>query len=306
MTEGSLEEKDAWTQWLLKARYLGNPEYAKETLRYLRSFRDSVLDNAKLNGKEEFFLDVGSGDGLIAFGALERMKNQSNSTAKVIFLDTSKSLLEHCRQISTNIPNPKPDCIFVQGSAEYLPFKDGSIDVITTRSVLVYIQDKRSTIKEFYRTLREKTGRISLFEPIFGYFDDNGEDLNRYFACNVSEISDIATKIRDFYRSLKPPKEKDSKLNFNERDLISACEVAGFTEALLQLHLILEPQNKALGYESYLSIPPFPNVPSMKEVMKKILSTDEIERFENVVRPQIDQHLGLKHHAAHSLIYAMK
>jgi arsenite methyltransferase len=189
--------EDAWENWLLKGRFAGNPEYAKETLRYLHTFRESVLDNARLNGNEEFFLDVGSGDGLISFGALERMKENDNFSASVIFLDTSKSLLQHCREISSNIENPKPECVFIQGSAEFLPFKGGVLDVITTRSVLVYIQDKRSTIKEFHRTLKQKIGRISLFEPIFGYFDDESEeDLNRYFKCDVSEIEDIATRIR--------------------------------------------------------------------------------------------------------------
>jgi ubiquinone/menaquinone biosynthesis C-methylase UbiE len=42
---------------------------------------------------------------------------------------------------------------------------DRSVDVITTRSVLIYVKDKAAALREFYRVLRSG-GRISLFEPI--------------------------------------------------------------------------------------------------------------------------------------------
>jgi len=41
---------------------------------------------------------------------------------------------------------------------------DASVDVVTTRSVLIYVRDKRRAFGEFARVLRPG-GWISIFEP---------------------------------------------------------------------------------------------------------------------------------------------
>ena len=66
MTE---QKQDQWAQWLLERRHGGNPEKQKATLKALMPIHDKVLQNARL-AQAETLLDVGCGDGLIAFGAL--------------------------------------------------------------------------------------------------------------------------------------------------------------------------------------------------------------------------------------------
>jgi ubiquinone/menaquinone biosynthesis C-methylase UbiE len=57
-------------------------------------------------------------------------------------------------------------CEFVFASADDLsPLVDASVDVVTTRSVLIYVSAKQQAFKEFYRVLKPK-GRLSIFEPI--------------------------------------------------------------------------------------------------------------------------------------------
>lgn len=69
MTDGP----DRWYRWLLDVRFGGDAAYrVKELTESLYPVRDTVLDKAQLMPGETL-LDVGAGDGLIAFGALERL-----------------------------------------------------------------------------------------------------------------------------------------------------------------------------------------------------------------------------------------
>lgn len=74
-------EQDRWSRWLLESRFGGDAEYAKEYLDKLREVRDGVLNHRLKLGDGARLLDVGAGDGLIGFGALDRM----GPTGRVIF-----------------------------------------------------------------------------------------------------------------------------------------------------------------------------------------------------------------------------
>jgi methylase of polypeptide subunit release factors len=77
---------DIWAQWLLHRRHGGDPQRLRATVEYLYPVWDRVLANARLR-KDGTLLDVGCGDGLIAFGALQR-----HQESKVIFSDISQDL----------------------------------------------------------------------------------------------------------------------------------------------------------------------------------------------------------------------
>src|SRR5713226_8940263 len=85
---------DVWAQWLLHRRHGGDPQRLKATLDYLYPVHDRVLTQARLSDGCAV-LDVGSGDGLIAFGAL-----QQSPTCRVIFSDISQDLLEHAASLA--------------------------------------------------------------------------------------------------------------------------------------------------------------------------------------------------------------
>src|SRR5579884_2289605 len=82
--------QDQWAQWLLQRRFGGNPQQLQAMLEVLSSWRDRILQNARL-APGEHLLDVGCGDGLVAFEALDRVGSQG----KVIFSDISQDLLDH-------------------------------------------------------------------------------------------------------------------------------------------------------------------------------------------------------------------
>ena len=86
------EELDKWAEWLLHRRDGDDAEQRRQALDYLIPVRDRVLDNAHV-APGDVLLDVGAGDGLIAFGAMERVQ----PGGRVIFSDISEDLIDHAR-----------------------------------------------------------------------------------------------------------------------------------------------------------------------------------------------------------------
>jgi hypothetical protein len=64
--------RDHWAEWVLHRRHGGADDELRATLNRLSKIRERVLDNAEVAAGLTL-LDVGTGDGLIAFGALERV-----------------------------------------------------------------------------------------------------------------------------------------------------------------------------------------------------------------------------------------
>ena len=86
-------QSDVWSEWLLRRRNGNDPEEESVIRRKVERFRDRVLEGAgPLAGK--VLLDVGAGDGLIAFGAFER----AGPSLRAIFADVSRPLLERAEQ----------------------------------------------------------------------------------------------------------------------------------------------------------------------------------------------------------------
>src|SRR5258708_19848024 len=126
--------QDQWAQWILHRRFGGDLHQGQTMLKELAAYRDRILEHAAIT-EGEIVLDVGCGDGLIAFGALDRVGEEG----QVIFSDISQDLLDHCRSLAESV-QVLEHCRFVRASAENLAaIATGSVDVVTTRSVLFYV-----------------------------------------------------------------------------------------------------------------------------------------------------------------------
>ncbi|MDB5058617.1 MAG: methyltransferase, CheR-type [Chloroflexi bacterium] len=125
-------EVECWSRWLLHTRFRG--PHGKEALDFLAAIRDRVLDRAQLR-PGDYVLDVGSGDGLLAFGALHRV----GPSGLVVVDDISQDVLDECARVAltAGVVNRMK---FVRNSASSLSdVPDGSIDAVLTRSVLMYV-----------------------------------------------------------------------------------------------------------------------------------------------------------------------
>lgn len=158
-------------------------------------------------------------------------------------------------------------CHFVLASANELSaIEDASVDAVTLRSVLIYEKDKAGAFREFHRVLRPG-GRLSLFEPInrFG----RPELAYRFFGYDMEAVAEIASKVKAVYES-RQPHATDPMLDFNERDLLSLAEGAGFGEMHLSLEVDIETYSASpwqTSWEAWLRSAPNPLVPTRAEAM---------------------------------------
>ncbi len=272
--------QDRWSTWLLHRRFGGSEEATKRGMRMLWRVRDQVLEGAHLFAGATLF-DVGCGDGLIGFGALDSVGADGN----VIFADVSSPLLARCREIAAEI-GVLPRCTFVEASAHDLTgISDGSVDAVATRSVLIYVKDNAAAFREFHRVLKPG-GWISLWEPI-NRFNETYRPGDYWWGWKeAAPVRDLAERIRDYFLALQPP-ESDPMLDFDEIDLVRTCADAGFRRVHLRHDVYVRPALPG-NWEARLNAAGNPNVPSQREVIAEIFSAEEAARWESCLRPQIE------------------
>ena len=251
-------------------------EQRRALLEMLGPVRDELLELAAVQ-RGDVLLDVGWGDGLVGLGALER-------GAHVVFSDISQTCLDDCRAIAG-------------GEAEYrlasaTDLGDVAADVVTTRSVLIYVDDKERAFSEFFRVLRPG-GRIAIFEPInrFGLEE-------RKSSWGFRELAGVEELMRRIVAVIDRVQEDagglDAMIGFDERDLLRLAEEAGFVE--LRLTLIAEvlrtPLGRTTDWNVFLDSSPNPLAPTFREAMEGALTAEEIERVTAVLRPQVERGEG--------------
>jgi arsenite methyltransferase len=263
---------DPWSQWLLGRRDGGDGRQRDVTLERLAGIRDRLLDSAEpLPGAT--VLDVGTGDGLIGLEALERVGEEG----RVIFSDISDALLARVRE-AVDERGLGARARFVNAGAEDLDaLADMSVDVIATRSVLIYVADKAAAFAAMHRVLRPG-GRVSLFEPINRLMFPEGCD--RFYGYDISEVRSLAQRVKRAFERLEDPAAV-SMMDFDDRDLMRFAEDAGFERVHLECHIDLQPAPlwQPVSVDALLDSSPNPLAPSVREAIAQALTDDEQARF---------------------------
>jgi arsenite methyltransferase len=249
---------DPWASWILERRF-GDPSQAERVLQELAPVRDRVLEGAGVD-EGDVVLDVGAGDGLIAFGALPLV----GETGKVIFADVSQELLDVSRDLAQELC-AVDRCVFVLARAEDLgPITDASVDVVTTRSVVIYVEEKQRAFDEFHRVLRPG-GRLSIFEPInrFAFPEPDGQ----FGGFDLSAVGPLVGRVKDTYNQLAGAGES-TLIDFDERDLLAFAERAGFRKVELSYEVRIERGAGVhwasdVTWDAFLRIAPNPLAPSL-------------------------------------------
>ena len=204
-------------------------------------------------------LDVGTGTGLLVFGALDRI----GPDGSVIALDISVDCLEEVRAACDDAR-----VSYLVGSAEVLPLPDASVDVVLTRSVLIYVREKAEAAREFLRVLRPG-GRVSLFEPV------NRRNTQLW---ELVDFGDLAGRVeKDFYRRWPPD---DPMQDFDVADMTRWFEEAGFADVdadVVVSKVRVTPDAVLHGVGA-------PGSPSLVDAWREGFSAEEVERLKEAVQ----------------------
>jgi arsenite methyltransferase len=270
------QHRDRWARWVLGCRDAGDGQARRRGAEALAVFRDGVLDGAAIAAGDTV-LDVGTGAGLIGLGALDRV----GPAGRVVFSDVSTDLLDECRR-RAEADGGLDRCRFVEAAADDLRgIADSSVDVVTTRSVLIYVERKVAAFAEFFRVLRPG-GRLSIFEPINSFTGS----VPRFglFGLDIEPIADLAAKVRQVYGGDRP--EQDPMLNFDERDLLRWVRAAGFTALTMDYRAEVDVPEPlpTTDYDLLRHTAPNPLAPTLDEAIERALTDDERRRFEHHVR----------------------
>ncbi|HEY0719143.1 MAG TPA: DHA2 family efflux MFS transporter permease subunit, partial [Streptosporangiaceae bacterium] len=220
------EPADRWRRWLVDGRSGGGAHREHLLTTFLYPLRDELLNRALIQPGETV-LDVGTGSGLIAYGALDRV----GPSGKVIFSDIAADLLNHCRAAVT-AEGLAGQCDFLRASAADLSgLASSCVDVVTVRSVLAHVPGKAAALREFHRVLRPG-GRAVLVEPVTRV--QAGHDP--FLGYDLRPVAAVAARLTAYYAGLAPA-AAESLLSFGDQDLLDLAEAAGFGEIHLELRV---------------------------------------------------------------------
>lgn len=255
-----------WSTWLKKTRFSYMDEVqVSQTLNWLLSIKDKVLDLAELK-KGQKIADFGCGQGLLAFGVLERL----GDSVELIFSDKFEDCLAECKKILAEL-NVSSNAKFLQADIAKIDLADNYLDCALTRSVLVHVVDKQSAFNELYRVVKPE-GLYCAFEPIIS-------QNTRYYELltpdSVSDYFDFKKAETDFMSN-----PDDPLVNFNAQSLDDNLYTAGFSDVLINVEDTTSTYvAKKDSILSWFITPPAPDQKTMKQRFLEYFDEKKTDNF---------------------------
>ncbi len=279
-------QSDLWSDWLLHRRHGDDPEYERSIRAIIEDYADRVLNGAQL-ASGMTLADIGTGEGLIGFRAIDRI----GPSLRVLLTDISIPMLHHAETLAMQ-RGIREQCTFLQCSAEALKeIDDASVDVVTTRAVLAYVPDKRAALREFHRILKPG-GRISVAEPILRDEALVARALKETLEVDITDFEDFFTPLVHRWKAAQFPDTEEMIanspiVNYSERDMVRLAMDSKFSEIHLELHVNVFP-SLITSWDTFLRYSPHPLAPSLNVILAEQFSLEERQFFEQILRPTVE------------------
>jgi arsenite methyltransferase len=279
-------EADVWSEWLLHRRHADDSDYGRLVQAAVEGYADRVLEGAQLRTGMTL-LDVGAGEGLVAFRAIDRI----GPSLHVILTDISAPMLRYAESVALQ-RNVRPQCTFLECTAESLNgIADAAVNVVATRAVLAYVSNKNTALDEFYRVLKPG-GCISVAEPLLQDEAFYARALRRRIEDRKGQPADRFLTLLHRWKAAQFPDTEEACAkspiaNYSERDLLNIVRAAGFTEIHLQLHIDVVP-SLITSWDVFLGSSPHPWAPSLSRIFAEQFTPEERQFFEQMIRPTVE------------------
>ncbi|MBU6419701.1 MAG: methyltransferase domain-containing protein [Proteobacteria bacterium] len=277
----SLVVDDCWSNWLKHGRDGGNAILRDHVAIQTKAFAEKVLSVVEHPPKT--MLDIGSGDGLMAWAALALWPH-----LKVTITDISPALLMQAKAEATK-RGVVSQCSFVLANAETLhSIADDSQDLIVSRSTIAYVADKPAAFNAVLRVLKPG-GTMSIAEPFFREQAHSAILLKQASKDMSSPLLALLYrwKAAQFIEPLDAS-QPNVLTNYTEQDLLSFAYQAGFHALHLELHLD-ERQAPPRDWKTFCAMSPHPLAPSSGEILATRFSSKERAMLEAAIRPNIEK-----------------
>jgi arsenite methyltransferase len=279
-------QADVWSDWLLHHRHADDPAYSAAIRAAVAGYADRVLDRAQLAAGMTL-ADIGAGEGLIAFRAIDRV----GPSLRVMLTDISGPMLRYAEAMAAQL-NVRNQCTFQECAADHLDhLDDASVDVVATRAVLAYVSDKPAALREFVRVLKPG-GRLSICEPILQDEAFFARALRKRVDAHGAEPVDRFLVLLHRWKAAQFPDTeelcaKSPIANYSERDLLNFVRSAGFTEIHLQLEIDVMP-SLITSWDVFLGSSPHPWAAPLGRILEEQFTMEERQFFEQTVRPTVE------------------
>lgn len=279
---------DMWSTWLGGQRF-GGGEREGRTREELDTHRQRVVEGAQLDPGATV-LDIGSGDGLIGFTALEQLGDDGH----VIFSDISSDLLEHSRSRARERGELDRSSFITAAADDLDPLPANSVDAVTMRSVLIYVENKVGAFEEFARVLKPG-GRLSMYEPIHDMMAAMQPPSDALWEFDIEQagvsipdsIRTMASRVRGYQAEQGP--SHDTAREFDGTALIQWAEKTGFIDLTLDITARHTTIWETMSWDEWLNTAWGPGVPTKGEALDAVLTPAERQEFEAHVRPLVEE-----------------
>ncbi len=195
-----------------------------------------LKNSAKLSGK---ILDIGAGDGITDLGIL--LRHNPEALVAIDIVDYAEQLVSVAREHGLPLETLPDNFVFIQGSAEQLPYPDAHFDLVLSWGSVEHIKGGyRQVLDEVWRVL--KPGGLFFVNPGL-YYSAYGSHLGEFFNEPHHHLKQSESSLREGVLSAEPKRIDRSGFD------VSSAEYWRFYKELNPIRVAdFEAELKSYGY----------------------------------------------------------